>query len=340
MAEKVNIYITKEVHSILLKDMELFEFTKKNGDLNRNLFLNTLIANYTTEYEETKSQTYNGIRSLLETKTNLPSYEIGDLSNQVLRLIDDTTQSLQHAKTNVTLPLKPTRVSQSQYERIKKTLLANDTESNYFRQLFTSYTKLPQNTREKIIFKDVVEKLEQAIQEEKKVCLFFSNGKVQDVSPYTLCSSKEELFNYLLYQDNHKQVQTRRLTRITNVMILNEVSSFTNENQEHLQWLSENSPQFASKPLEVKVLLTDKGKELVKRIYIHRPKRIKHDCNDGYYYFETTKEQALHYFPKLGKHAVILEPESLAISIYKKLNETSRAYWYHHKQALQKEKAK
>ena len=46
MQEKIKIYLPNDIYQIILKDMELFEFYKKDGSLNRNEFLNKLITNY------------------------------------------------------------------------------------------------------------------------------------------------------------------------------------------------------------------------------------------------------------------------------------------------------
>ena len=44
MEEKIKIYIPESVNNILLKDMERFEFFKKDSSLNKNEFYNTLFV--------------------------------------------------------------------------------------------------------------------------------------------------------------------------------------------------------------------------------------------------------------------------------------------------------
>ena len=60
--EKIKIYVSKRTKEILDKDAELFEFFKKSGEINRNEFLNTLIMNYSSNYEEEINKLTNNIK--------------------------------------------------------------------------------------------------------------------------------------------------------------------------------------------------------------------------------------------------------------------------------------
>ena len=46
MLEKIKISVSKSTYDILIKDCENFNFLKTSNELNKNLFLNTLIVNY------------------------------------------------------------------------------------------------------------------------------------------------------------------------------------------------------------------------------------------------------------------------------------------------------
>lgn len=331
--EKVKIYITSEVDSILKKDIELFEFTKKDGTLNPNHFLNTLIANYQEDYETSKTLTYVGVLDILaKYTTNLTNFEVEDLSSRITRFVEEKGDSTKKAKADVTLSFKPTRVSQARYSYIKEHLLGNDTESNYFRQMLISYTSLPQNARERVIFKDIVERIESAIEKHTKITIEFTNGRFQTVSPYALSSSKEELFNYLLCEDKHGKASTRRLCRIKNATPEAAPCTFHDDTLAELEYAKINSPQYLSQPQTIKVQLTKQGKRLLHKIYLHRPKLVR--IEGDYYYFEAPEAQAMQYFFKLGKDAIIIEPESLAISIQKDHYDAQRAYYREHKAAI------
>ena len=71
MEEKIKIYISKDVHEILLKDMELFEFYKKNQTLNKNDFMNTLIMNYHETYQKRCSDLYQHISMKLKNEMKI-----------------------------------------------------------------------------------------------------------------------------------------------------------------------------------------------------------------------------------------------------------------------------
>ena len=64
MEEKIKIYIPESINNILLKDMERFEFFKKDGSFNKNEFYNTLIMNYYEQYQNQQSDLFNHIKKL------------------------------------------------------------------------------------------------------------------------------------------------------------------------------------------------------------------------------------------------------------------------------------
>ena len=78
MEEKIKIYIPESVNNILLKDMERFEFFKKDGSLNRNEFYNTLILNYYEQYEESQGEIFSHIQEVIRENTSLKSSVVSD----------------------------------------------------------------------------------------------------------------------------------------------------------------------------------------------------------------------------------------------------------------------
>ena len=85
MEEKIKIYIPESVNNILLKDMERFEFFKKDSSLNKNEFYNTLIVNYYEQYEEKQSAIYSHVRDSIRENTSLKETDISMIAADILQ---------------------------------------------------------------------------------------------------------------------------------------------------------------------------------------------------------------------------------------------------------------
>ena len=319
MEEKIKIYIPQSVNNILLKDMENFEFFKKDGSLNKNEFYNTLIVNYYEQYEENQSDIFSHIMDSIRDNTSLNDSVISDIAADILQYIDVRTLQLNKQKYDVAIAMKPTRYSSSDIEYIQNCLLGNSTLSNYFRNMFASYSLLPQDKRETIIFKPLFDQINEAIENDRKIYFTtYSSRSPHIASPYAVSNSKEELFNYLICSYNHRPYSFR-ICRIEQIKILNESREIPDSMAEVFDNMIKYGPQFAyevTKPsTPIKVLLTERGKDQFKKIYLHRPhpSRIEGDI----YYFECSRGQIFQYFSRFGNNAVVLEPKELMADLHK-----------------------
>lgn len=325
MEEKIKIYISKEINNILLKDMELFEFYKKDNTLNKNDFINTLIINYYETYQNNSSVLYDRIKDTLVKRVDSDELEIVDIAYELLQYIETNTLRLENVKMDALISLKPTKKSGQIINYIQQCLLQGTTMSNYFRNMFASYVLLPQDKREQIIFKEKFDTINEAISSNRKV--YFTtkqNDAKHIVSPFAISNSKEELFNYMIVEYKDKPYSFR-LSRINKIIILNEQSSFIEKNIPIFNKMMQYGPQFAySDDSEICVRLTDRGKEMFRKIYLHRPKpiRIEEDC----YYFDCSRNQVSQYFFRFGKHAYVESPKDLTGEMHRNYVIAAKAY--------------
>ena len=328
MEEKIKIYIPESVNAILLKDIERFEFYKKDGSLNKNEFYNTLIINYYEQYENSQSNIYSHIKKTIKDRSDLSDFDISDIASEILKYIDTNTYQLDRQKYDVSISFKPTKKSSNDIEYIQNCLLSNSTLSNYFRNMFASYVLLPQDKREKIIFKKNFEIIDEALNSHRKIYFTTINSsKTHIVSPVNIANSKEELFNYLLcIKDNLPY--SYRISRIKQIKILNEDVDRHAEYDYIFDNMIKYGPQFAyevNKEIKrIKVKFTDRGKEMYKRIYLHRPAVTEIDGN--IYYFDCSRNQAYQYFARFGSNALVLEPQDLREDLYKFYFHASNKY--------------
>ena len=211
MEEKIKIHLSKEVYSTLLKDCEAFEFYKNNGELNKNAFLSKLINNYYLSYQDKE----NVLITLIEKELKEEVKDYKELTLRIVNKLNKLTSSPNKEKFSTIISFKPTKDTQMALSYVEKYLLNQTGLSEFFRNMFTSYCSLPQDQREKIIFKNQYETLLKAIRENKKVFFTTKYGKdsIHESSPYSITMSKEELHCYLLTKYNNK-CKTYRLNRI------------------------------------------------------------------------------------------------------------------------------
>lgn len=308
MEEKIKIYITKEMQEALDRDMELFEFFKKDGkSLNRNEFLSTLILHYYESYGEKLSLLQSQIADKLES-LSLNRYEKETLSVQLLELMEFNPQLKDHVRYTRTVSLKPTRRTSSALEYILERYLFGMSFSAFFRNLFQSYLAQPLNQRERIIFKDRVDIIERAIALKRQIRFTTRrNQTIHTASVYDLCHSKEELMNYVLCEWKDRPFSFR-LSRMQNLVLTQDHGEISELNELLLERTKQQSVQFVlQREEEVCVRLDEEGKKLMQVMYIHRPKilRTEGDCC----YFHASYSQIENYFIKFGEHALIVSPQ-------------------------------
>ena len=312
MEEKIKIHIPKSVYNILIKDCEAFEFYKKDEiTLNKNLFLTRLINNYYKIYQEKESELIKIVSSELECLKNKEEITM-NLVNRLNKLKVASTDE----KFSSIISLKPTKESAASLAYIEKYLINNISLSEFFRNLFTSYSLLPQDQREQIIFKEQYEKILKAIKQNKKI--FFTtkkNSGNHESCPYDIVTSKEELHCYLLAKFNGN-CRTYRLSRINDVTIINKQRELEEKDILMFDKMKKYGPEYLYENEESTVIikLTTKGKKMYKSYYVHRP--VVDFIDNDYYYFSCSHTQLAIYFQKFGKEAFVISPKELQMKFY------------------------
>jgi len=338
MEEKIKIYIPEAINNILLKDMERFEFYKNDGSFNKNEFYNTLIMNYYEQYQHQQALFFDCIKETINNNIETNDLTVNDIASKILEFIDMKTNKLDELKSDITISMKPTKKTSDVFNFIQNYCLRSLSLSSYFRNMIASYTLLPQDKRERIIFQNTFNLIEKAIKENRKIYFVTPNNNTPHiVSPYTIANSKEELFNYLLAENNNLPYSFR-IGKIKKITILNEPSSILPNNKEILKKMEQQGPQYSydlRKPYkQIKVYLTDTGKQMYKSYYLHRPKYSK--IEDNYYFFDCSYQQAYQYFSRFGKNAIITEPHELTTDLHKFYEMANKTYTNYIKDTIEK----
>ncbi|MBQ6126142.1 MAG: WYL domain-containing protein [Erysipelotrichaceae bacterium] len=320
MEEKIRVNLPKRTHDLLLKDTENFEFFKKDGTLNKNAFINRLILNYHLDYAKKQKEMLGIITSSISELDDDP-FLLEEAGYRILNRLN-LNQYGTDENSEVHISFRPVRDSSNTIEFIESHELRGSSRSNYYRMLFDSYCSLPQDKRERIIFRDIVEPIEEAIAEDRQIYLLSKNNYLLGrpgliLNPYSLSLTREELYNYLLAEiSDVGAVRTTRLCRIRNIRILPEKRVFTDTVKEKLKKMVFNGPQYPYRDEEdepIRVRFTEEGLRMFKVYYLHRP--VPRSIEGNIYTFDCSHMQALTYFSRFGDNALILEPNKLSMDM-------------------------
>lgn len=325
MEEKIKISLPSFANDIILKDTENFIFLKDDNKINKNAFINTLIINYYEEFSNNE-RSFNG--DLLKILKDVDEDIKDEVFDNIIKIISKKNKQNEKDSKTVTISFKPTKMSNKAIEYINNILITNESISSYYRKLLTSYAHKPQNERELIIFKENYDLLNKSIKDNLKVCVSLKNGVMyKDLSVYKIVSSKDELFNYVLLVDNNNAQHTLRLAKIQNVSIIPKERDIPKEVINIFERQIKYGVQYPIYTSEIEIIvvkMSDKGKDLFKRLYLYRPTPFK--IENDLYYFDCSYNQVSQYFRRFGKEGMIISPSNLVHSLSNFYYSASRAY--------------
>ena len=328
MTEKYKIYIPEETKSRLMNDAELFDFTKNDGSVNLNAFLKELLINYFDQYREMKKHLLDTILSDLSEYSSITDKDANSIADKIINTYMRNGEY--KSGRNATITLTVSGRSLDVMRSIENNMLSQVSLSQYLNDLLSSYLSISRSNREMIIFRDTFEDLNKAIK--NKRIITFSSTSSQDlvytIRPYMIAASKEEQCNYLLCTDNRSgQSRTFRISRLRALYITSDTFDINEDILQELTDIAIRNPQSASKNVEAKVVMTDRGIRKFHLIVKNRPDVERREGNT--FYFNWPKRQLEDYFSRFGKDAVIVSPpeciESLKIFYGKALDAYKKA---------------
>ncbi len=299
MPIKIKVNLPYDIYRCLLNDMDSFGFKKTNGSINKNAFINVLFQNFFQEFSEYEKQIEKKVSTILQKEEKNITYNLISLINES----NNNSDSIQFILS---------KANEDNFCIVEKYYLKNRSISKYFRDMFIFYASRSQNKRELILFKDQANIINNAIQNHKKIIIINKKGRTENLDPYALTSTKEELYNYLvaILSKKIRKVITYKLYKIEKIIILDEDAKFSNEEVCFLKKTIHYGAQFpVNEDVITKISFTTRGLNLLDEIYLNKPTPIKIENN--IYYYDCALNQIEFYFLKFGEHIKILEPEFL-----------------------------
>lgn len=344
---KQHINLSAECWNCIYSDIR--SFSTRARSLTLNGLLNTIISNYWQDAEASISLRLEEMEDNLK-KTLCARSKKDETIKQLLAIEEKRLRELNtyspHGKGKQFL------INAKQKDILE--LDCNEEEyyggkaGKYLHSLFEEYARLPYYKRERIIFDDTVKILNLAIKEGYSVKLN-TDGKVFNVQPYKLLSDTDNTYNYLVgysapiskpATDNNnsnalqKIIASFRLARISHVTIMynnRQPLSYTEAEDIDIAVNERGVAFLLGKPCTIKAKLSPIGVNLYSVILQGRPSFTKiNDKQDeeGWteYEFYCTERQAMNYFTRLGKEAVVTEPASLVTQMIQSLEKSLENY--------------
>ena len=334
--DKINIYVPREVGELLDSDNEMFEVFKSDGrTLNRNQFLTRLVAGYYDAYaRELQAKSEAILKALSPLQTDMKTCE--QVVSNILDQIVLPRTSKRVGRTAMQFSLKPTNKTESLICRIRGEIGGNDYISQYLVRMLTSYSEKPFSQRERIVFKDNYEMLAACCKKQQPVYFVTTANKhdVHEVVPYVITTGLEEMYNYLLCQEDNKrthqpEARAYRLNRIRGLNRSEKVVILQEDVKQRLEVMRKQGPQYAiNDDTEVCVRLTPKGRGMYNKIYFGRPTYMREENKpDGcYQYYQCSHNQLELYFRRFGAEAEIISPDPLRDKIAEFYRLASQTY--------------
>ncbi len=309
---------------VIRSDAEQFEVFKANGeDINLNRFLTLLIVGYYNGYKQETNETAETIKEIIShhIKENRQKEE---LTEQLMDQVIQPEVLRRKGKQSVSISLKPTYDTDQIITEINQSLIgSSDYISQYLRRMLMKYCEKPIYERERIVFKEHVEFLENACKSKREISFTtaFNPGQIHHVIPYELTYGPEERFNYLLGQEYNERYKRNkavsyRLCRIQTPSFSFSSGVIEEEVVKHLKQTKKYSPAYAiNEDAETCVRLSERGQQNFRVIYFGRPivdRKEKLGDGSALYYFHSSIEQIFRYFLRFtAGEAEVLYPDRL-----------------------------
>lgn len=197
-----------------------------------------------------------------------------------------------------------------------------ETEAEYLRCMFFTYINNPRYKREEILFDKNFRDIKEAIENRKKINIKYHN-EIRTVNPYFVKVADGENRSYLFcYCEKNSDYRCYRVSDIKNIMMSKQTLEI--KDSKYIEGIYNDFDPFRSYGKRVKVKLSEKGKELLKKVVSNRPKLLENSGEE--YIFQCDEKLAQVYFPQFFSEVEILEPQELRDWFKKKFKKAYDLY--------------
>lgn len=321
--QKVRIALSERAKITMYEDMDVFGTTKSAS------FINTVFRNFKDEAKSSVSL-YLQQRGL-ELDRLFTDAKLDPVSKQIS--IEQILSVEKHELLKKIAEFNSAKGDSKLYhindDNVKYLLEDCDEEQYYsrpglyIRSVIEEYCSLPFIMRQRIYRREIYDIIEQACRETRILKIKANyNGKDQlfYVYPYKIVPDSFHTQSYLVCysrkaeeNDSDKIVASFSMARVSPPTMLAKTFHLNKQEIAYIEsQLSQYSPAYLiGKPEQIKVKLTEKGKQSYQARLFSRPDKIESLSSDDIYTFNCTQQQIFNYFFPFGAEAEIISPDYL-----------------------------
>lgn len=315
---EVTFYLDPVAHKNLQKDRKLFHMSPKE-----TILIKRIIVNHYPKHNQETKELHDRIKDSFKDQASQPLIE--DAVWQITKYISensiDKSISTKEKRIKDKIHFRVNN-NENQLECVLDACPVNVSRSEFIANIIYSYLNNPQYERERIVFKEELKQLEDAIKNNQAIKIKSKydrnhNSDFQIIYPKEVCFSNEELFNYLLYKKIIKGKECARsihLYNIDTIFTLPENCTFSKEILNRFKRMKRNGAQFTiNHNTEFKIQFTEKGLERYNTLnYLEKPVALdKSNEKTRIFYFDCSDMQFRNYFANFYDEMEVLEPKEM-----------------------------
>lgn len=329
MFDKLKIYVSYYVYSVLIHDMYAFEILKPNGEINKNDFLNVLIYNF---YQNKVDKKKRIMEALL--KNALPVTMLKENKIKILKgcteILDEIYNEDPYRYHNYYFMFYPTKKTMDFFNKLDEEEMRNKKDrSIYLRSMLNEYASFPQYVRENIVKRYELFKIREGI-ESNRVLVFKTGDVERRIAPWHILFSKSEKFEYLVGRDlnsKDRNIFAIKVYKIWNPVIGEKFEKFSNEEIKEFEDKTQYGPEYITgKMKESTVRFTKLGMNMVNYFLDNRPDMEQIEGKEMECRVRCTLPNFIEYFKPFGKEMVVLDNEELKEKMLKFYEDAFKAY--------------
>lgn len=308
--EKIKVRLSNISYMELENDMQLFNFYKPNGTLNKNKFYNKVIKGMFSNFKITTNLITDVLIKENKKNDNNQLYSLALRINEEISSHRFSDKSFYHQND---IYIQITNETREMYKEIELNYLVNNTLSEFIRNLFNEYLCMPQFEREQCLFWNEYKTLIEAKDLNREIIISTIHEKNIRIRLLILSSAEAKSFIYAvgyMVTENGNFPISIKLSEITSIVMTNKYYEISDDEQEYLLKLLGTGIEHIGRTIENIIVKFDEEGFNYFAKDVFGPAAEYNEENE-LCTFICDEDKMFEYLKQYGKHAKVISPITL-----------------------------